>query len=388
MPINERLTLKIQSVAFGGHGVGRADGLVIFVPFTAPEDIVEIEIIERRKKFARGRLLKVMEPSRLRTQPLCRYYGRCGGCSYQHIDYASQLSIKQTQVQEAFVRIGGIAAPPVREMIGSPRPYAYRGKAELHAARTARGTKLGFMDISGGRITDIERCEIMDESINDQIRQARSLGHDLSARDDLIFWSGPSGRSEESVSRVVKEREFLVPRTGFFQANLYLTDTMVDEVARLMMEKTRETVMDACCGSGLFSILLAWGCRRMIGIEISEKSISHARANARRHQVQNVDFICGDIENVLKDWNRRKDGIDLMILDPPRTGLSPETLDAVGNMEAQDIIYISCNPATQARDVRFLIEKGYQLASVQPLDMFAQTEHIETIGLLRRRQDR
>lgn len=385
MPIKDRLTVKIQSVAFGGHGIGRVEGLVVFVPFTAPEDTVEIAIVERKKKFVRGRLLKIIEPSPGRIQPLCRYYGRCGGCSYQHIDYAFQRKIKQKQVGEVFARIGGMPEPPVREMIGSPRPYAYRGKAELHAARKAGGVHLGFMDISGGQIADIERCEIMDETINDQIQKARSLGADLPAQDDFIFWSHPSGHGDETVTRVVNGREFLVPRTGFFQANLYLTGRMVDEVARLMNEKTRGTVIDACCGSGLFSILLAPLAGRMIGVEINEKSVNHARMNAERNNVGNVDFICGDIESVLKQPNFKKEAVDLMILDPPRAGLSPETLAAVCSMKIQDIIYISCNPATQARDIKFLSEQGYRLVSLQPIDMFAQTEHIETIGLMMRR---
>ncbi len=152
MQIRDRFSLEIESVAFGGHGVGRVEGFVIFVPFTAPGDVVEIEIVERKKKFARGRVLKIIEPSIQRAQPLCRYYGQCGGCSYQHINYESQLKIKQKQVEEAFLKIGRIAQPPVSEVIPSPRIYAYRGKAQLHAAKTSEGFKLGFMDISGGRI--------------------------------------------------------------------------------------------------------------------------------------------------------------------------------------------------------------------------------------------
>lgn len=385
MQIKDRFNLEIESVAFGGHGVGRADGFVIFVPFTAPHDVVEIEIVERKKKFARGRLLKIIVSSPQRTQPLCRYYGRCGGCSYQHIDYACQLKIKQKQIGEAFSRIGGIAQPRVREVIGSPRIYGYRGKAELHAGKTAAGFQLGFMDISGGSITDIERCEIMDETINDQIRQVRTGEDDFSQHDDLIFWSGSKRHFGEAVARMVKGREFVVPRTGFFQANLHLIDRMVDEVALLIGEEKRETVIDACCGSGLFSILLSTCARRMIGVEINEKSVKYARVNAERHGVQNAEFICGDVEDVLKQQEGKKDVVDLIILDPPRTGLSPETLTAISGMKASDIIYISCNPATQARDVKFLIERGYRLDSLQPLDMFPQTEHIETIGLLKRR---
>lgn len=385
MQIKDRFSLEIESIAFGGHGVGRTDGFVVFVPFTAPEDVVEIEIVERKKKFARGRLLKIIKPSPQRTEPLCRYYGRCGGCSYQHIDYEYQLKIKQKQVQEAFSRIGGIITPPVYEVIPSSQIYAYRGKAGLHVAKPAGGFKLGFLDISGGRITDIERCEIMDETINDQIRQARTKGTIPLDDDDLIFWSGPSDNTDETILRVVKGREFLVPRTGFFQANLYLTDRMVDEVCALAGEKKRRTIIDACCGSGLFSIFLAPYAGRMVGVEINEKSVKFARINAEKYNIQGAEFICGDIEEVLMDQIRKKDTVDLIILDPPRTGLSPETLAAISSLESPDIIYISCNPATQARDVKFLNGHGYDLQSLQPLDMFPQTEHIETIGLLRRR---
>ncbi len=185
-------------------------------------------------------------------------------------------------MEEAFSKIGGIAQPPVGEVIPSPQIYAYRGKAQLHAAKTAGGFKLGFMDISGGRIMDIERCEIMDETINDQIQQARTKGNVSFDNDDLTFWSGLQDNSDETIVRMVKGREFLVPRTGFFQANLYLTDRMVDEVCRLIDQKKVGTIIDACCGSGLFSIFLAPYARRMIGVEINEKSVKYARTKCRK----------------------------------------------------------------------------------------------------------
>ncbi|MHB8137371.1 MAG: class I SAM-dependent RNA methyltransferase [Smithellaceae bacterium] len=385
MQIKDRFSLEIESVAFGGHGIGRSDGFVVFVPFTAPEDVVEIEIIERKKKFARGRVLRIIKPSRLRTQPLCRYYARCGGCAYQHIAYEYQLQIKKRQIEEAFSRIGGMAELVVSEVIPSPLVYAYRGKAGLHAVKTAEGFRLGFMDVSGGRIVDIERCEIMDETINEQIRGIRTKG-DLSLDNgDLIFWSGPRNDHDDAVLRMVKGREFLVPRTGFFQANLCLTDRMVDEVLRLIGEEKRGTIIDACCGSGLFSIFLASYASRLIGVEINEKSVRYARDNAKSQEIQNVEFVCGDIEDVLNDMVRMNEVIDLIVLDPPRTGLSKETLASVSGLQSREIVYISCNPATQARDVKLLCASGYVMQSLQPLDMFPQTEHIETIALLRRR---
>lgn len=384
MTMKETLTLEIQTIAFGGHGVARTGGLVVFVPFTAPGDIAKIEITARKKKYARGRLLEIVEPSRHRTQPVCRYYGQCGGCAYQHIDYESQLKIKQAQVRETFARIGGVSTVEVREVIGSPAAYAYRGKARLHAVCTGGEAKLGFMDVSGGEVTDIGRCEIVDESINEQIGLAKSIDGGSGLPDDLIFWSQPSGRSDDLISRFVHGKEFSVPRDGFFQANLYLTDRLVDEAGIVLRQKERGTVMDACCGAGLFSVLLASACRRMIGVEINEKSIACARANAERHEISNADFICGDLGNVVKSHDHRKDPIDLIIVDPPRTGLSATSLEALGGAGIPDIVYISCNPATQARDVRLLGEKGYVLASLQPLDMFPQTQHIEVIALLRK----
>lgn len=384
MQIKDRFSLKIESVAFGGSGVGRKDGLVIFVPFTAPDDVVEIEIIQLKKKFARSRLLRVITPSPLRTKPLCRYFGECGGCSYQHIRYEHQLEIKRRQVQEAFIKIGGIAGPKVEAVIGSPLTYAYRGKATLHTGKNANRFTLGFMDTTGASIADIDRCEIMHESINDQIREIRTKGMILSRREDITLWSNDPDQGHESVVRNVKGREFLVPRSGFFQANLSLVDRMVDEVCSLMPAVEKATVIDACCGCGLFSVFVAPKVSRVIGIEINEKAVRFALINADRHGIANAEFVPGDIENVLCDLARKADAVDAMILDPPRTGLSPEALAAIVNLKPLDLIYISCNPATQARDVKAFCEAGYDLHHLQPFDMFAQTEHIETIGWLRR----
>ena len=383
--MKNRFIVKIQSIAFGGSGVGRSEGLVVFVPFTAPEDVVEIEIVERKKKFARGRLIRIIEPSRRRTLPLCRHYGVCGGCSYQHIDYECQLEVKQQQVKEVFSRIGAIRDPEVSKIIPSPLSYGYRGKARLHKAKTDEGIRLGFMDISGGRLVDIERCEIMDETINEQIRETRTKGRDSFDDSDVTLWSGPQNPSEDAIVRTVKGRDFLVPSTGFFQANLHLTGRMVEEVCHLIGEEKRNTMIDACCGSGLFSIFLAPYALRVIGVEINEKSVRYARENAKRQQTENTEFVCGDVENVLFDMARANENIDLIIFDPPRAGLSGKTIAAVSKLKLKEIVYISCDPATQARDVKKFHDHGYCLESLRPVDMFSQTEHIEAIALLRRR---
>lgn len=384
MKIKDRLSLKIESVAFGGEGVGRAGGLVVFVPFTAAGDVADIEIVQRKKTFARGRLLEILTPSPFRADPVCPYFGRCGGCAYQHIRYEHQLEMKLRQVEDAFGKIAKIAAPKIASVIGSPQAYAYRGKATLHAEKTAGGLKLGFMDISGGDVIDIERCQIMHETINDQIRQLRSGPMILSPEEDITFWSGRQQGSDETVIRRVKDRAFAVPYDGFFQANLLLTDRMVDEVLNLVEPGRVETLVDACCGCGLFSVFLAPHAGRLIGVDIYEKSIHYARVNAANMGLSNAEFVCGDVNVFLVEMARKKEAVELMVLDPPRTGLDPKTLAAISDIKPSDIIYISCNPATQARDVRIMQDTGYELRYLQLLDMFPQTQHIETIGLLGR----
>lgn len=161
MRLKDKIAVSIESVAFGGDGVARVDSFVLFVPFTAPGDVAQVEIVSLKKRFGRARLISLQEPSAFRVAPRCLAYGHCGGCCYQHIGYDRQLVMKKNQIRDAFVKIGGIAEPPLEDIIRSPHIYGYRGKAVLHTGKKMPA-ELGFMDISGGKITDIERCEIMD----------------------------------------------------------------------------------------------------------------------------------------------------------------------------------------------------------------------------------
>ena len=390
MQLKNRVKIKIESIAFGGEGIGRVDNFVVFVPFAAPGDELEIEITQQKKKFVRGRIIKIIKPSPMRVKPLCRYYENCGGCCYQHLDYEHQLEIKKKQVEEAFCKIGKIVSPPVLEPIAAPKIYHYRGKAQYHAEVVSNGWKIGFLDISGGKLVDIERCEIMEETINEKmrvLRENKQLRRNTDAQ--LTIWSDffvDQASKKESIVRIVKGENFLAPRDGFFQANLYLTDQLVDEVCRLAATDEISTLVDAYCGSGLFSIFLAPYAKNVIGIEINEKSVKHARINAENAGVKNVKFIHGDIENVLRrEFLPPRDEISLIVLDPPRSGCEKAVLKAIVDFQPQKIIYVSCNPATQARDVKYMNECGYDLQSLLPVDMFPQTEHIEVVGLMVRR---
>jgi 23S rRNA (uracil1939-C5)-methyltransferase len=182
---------------------------------------------------------------------------------------------------------------------------------------------------------------------------------------------------------MVKGKKFLVHRGGFFQANLYLTDQLVDEVCRLAGSQEINTLIDAYCGGGLFSIFLAPYAENVVGIEISKKSVKYARINAENADVKNVRFVQGKVENILPgELLSSKKESNLIVLDPPRSGCSESVLKTIADLKPQKVIYGSCNPATQARDVKYLNERGYALLSLVPVDMFPQTEHIEVVGLL------
>ncbi|MDY0187911.1 MAG: TRAM domain-containing protein, partial [Syntrophus sp. (in: bacteria)] len=248
--IGDRLEVAIDSIAFGGLGVGRVGRLVIFVPFAADGDRVELEIASVRKAYATGRICRILEPSPFRSAAPCLCYGRCGGCQYQHIAYGHQLDIKRRQVAETFARIGRVPDAPVRKTIPSPMPYGYRCKADFHVRLAPGRTPLvGYKEAADSRIVPVTRCEIVDESIN---RSLAALRKDLESspppsgrggrrEERVTLWSGAEeaipgfGRFQAPGNRVlrsVKGKILRVPASGFFQANSSLVDTMVDAVVQ------------------------------------------------------------------------------------------------------------------------------------------------------------
>lgn len=390
--VGDVLKVEIHTVAFGGDGVGRIDGCVVFVPFTLDGDVVEIQIREVKKRYLRGRMRKVLTPSPHRATPPCAYFGRCGGCQYQHIEYEKQIEIKTGQVIDAFERVGGLKSPPVQKIIPSPRIYGYRIKGEYHV-QTAYGRKpvVGFLDVSGRRLVDIHRCEIMDGSINDAYEAYRA---GVTARgvppgeSRLILWARENGETagaENRIRRRVKGRAFRVPQDGFFQANGALVETLVDEVIRLGDPSKTDRVIECYCGSGLFSAFLAERCGVFAGIEIDEKAVDCARENLR--DFSNISLHCGDVGDVLRRDFVGDRPADLIVMDPPRKGCGRDVLAAIAAVAPRRIVYVACDPVTQARDIAFFVLEGYELREIQPLDMFPQTRHIEVVALLERRRE-
>ncbi|HPL62137.1 MAG TPA: class I SAM-dependent RNA methyltransferase [Syntrophales bacterium] len=389
----KRERTAVSRLAYGGDGVGKIKDMVTFIPFAAAGDEVEVRITEVRKRYLRGRLLSVLNPSPDRVEPLCRYYTRCGGCQYQHIAYERQLSAKREQVIECFRRIGGFdsipEAIPVCETIPSPRSYGYRCKAEFHLGMQC-GYSAGFMDTSGFRLVDIERCEIVDESINENYRIFRSTlpGREKAGNGSEIFWSGipfeTSGSRPDRVAREVKKRVLAAPYYGFFQANSLLTERLVDSVLEMSGEERNGNVLDCYCGSGLFTVFLAEKAKKIYGIETDPEAAECARANLEDAGFSRDSVLEGMVEEKAGELADRGFSPDVIILDPPRTGCAGSALTAITELEPEKIVYVSCDPATQARDISLLAGRGYRLELLRPIDMFPQTKHIETIAVLKK----
>ncbi|MFB3924865.1 MAG: class I SAM-dependent RNA methyltransferase [Syntrophales bacterium] len=399
----DRVRITVDKVAFGGHGVGRLDNFVVFVPYAAEGDHLEIRIAETKKTYARGRIEKIATPSVQRTTPLCCYYGLCGGCHYQHIAYEHQLAIKQRQVAESFERIAGFRSAPVREIIPSGRRFGYRCKAEFHL-NPARGSRpaIGFMSAGGTRVVDIERCEILEESINrvfSKFRKAFLDGWPVSENATRIFWAQPPSdlddevRTEDAetgfgipeyVTRNVLGRVLKVPYRGFFQANTSLTGRLIETVLEMSGLKEGETVLDCYCGSGLFSMFMAGRAGRVYGIETDPEAVYCALTNFKNSGIFNASVFGGQVEDRVFQLTEKGIRPDIVLLDPPRTGCDSRALSGILDLAPRKIVYVSCDPATQARDVKFLTARGFKLDALQPVDMFPQTKHIEVIACLSR----
>jgi len=379
--------VAIGTVAFGGNGLGRINNMVIFVPFAIDGEEVEVEIGEVRKNYCVGKIKKLCHPSPRRIEPRCPYYSLCGGCQYQHIAYEYQLEIKERQVKESFERVGKFSLPPVKSIIPSIKFFNYRGKAEYHFDFDETGRpRIGFMDTDGSNLINIQRCEIVDESINracNKLREEFVAKKDFGHKTRYTLWSQTENQLDRYISRTVNGMKYRIPSDGFFQTNLSLMDRLAEQAINMSNLTESDTVLDCYCGSGFFSLLLSPFIRQIFGIEVDKESVKCARYNLQNCGFTNVHIYQGRVEKVVKkSFIKKGVKIDVVFLDPPRMGCSKDILSGITELKPGKIIYISCNPATQARDIRYLADQGFFLRELQPIDMFPQTRHIEVIALL------
>jgi tRNA/tmRNA/rRNA uracil-C5-methylase (TrmA/RlmC/RlmD family) len=390
----DHFILTIEDIAFGGEGVGRIhlsrdesrassaqpasadtttlDAFVVFVPFVLVGETVEVEINAVKKNFARAKLLRVLQPSPERVEPACRYFGRCGGCQYQHVDYPAQLRLKHKQVADLFQRLGGLAPERVAPVIPCPQPYGYRNRIMIRSQWNKPEQKLniGFVRGDCGLVEDIEECKIAEPVLNEEIRRVRAQ---------------PPPKGGIKVVLRVPPEDWEVPPDSFFQNNFSLLPGLVETVRRFLRDGGARHLADLYCGVGFFGIELADAVETFVGVEYDQRAIQAARRNAAARKAGNGEFLASAVETVLPDLLKRLSPEQTtVLLDPPRKGCRPEILQLLREAGPAQIIYVSCHPATMARDLNILCANDvFELARVQPLDMFPQTQHVECVADLR-----
>ena len=418
--------IEITSLAYGGKGLGRIDGKVVFVPFTAPGDVAEIEITADKKGFSEGRVTNLITPSPLRVEPECQFYGRCGGCSLQHMSIDAQLEWKQRILDETLRRIGKLEGVEFDRPIASPSPFNYRSRARFHVD----GGRAGFFEAGSHRVVDMDSCPLLDTRVNETFLDFKQSV--LSVKVRPVIYSFEAGISEDDGRTVISILaapsggfdwvEFLKPvrhlkgfevwvmkdrtRKGkfvraekdtrlvytaggvrfsagisvFSQVNAAQNRAMVEKIAEFAMLSGKESVLDLYCGVGNLSLPAAKRAARVTGVESSGQAVQQARANAQRNSIKNAVFHEGDAALWLKQnlKSLERDGFDVLILDPPRGG-EPQIAESLSTARPARIVYISCSPPTLARDIRQLTGLGYIVSRAVLVDMFPQTYHIESI---------
>ncbi len=366
------MTLKISDIAFGGEGVGRIDELVVFVPFVIIGETVEAEITELKKNFARAKLVRVVEASPERVDAPCQYFQACGGCQYQHMSYAEQLRIKQKQIADIFERVGKISREVVAPVVPCPQPYGYRNRIMIRSQWNKPEQKLniGFVRWDCGLVEDIVECKIAEPAVSDQIREVRA---------------NPPPKGGIKVVLRLPPEGWEVPRDSFFQNNFFLLPGLVETVREFLKDRGSKHLIDLFCGVGFFGIELAGSVESFIGVEYDQMAIKAARRNAETRSITNGEFVTGAVERILPEiLNRFSPEATTVLLDPPRKGCWPETLQLLREQKPAQLIYVSCHPATMARDLGILCADGaFELRRVVPLDMFPQTQHVECVADLR-----
>ena len=434
-------------MAQGGEAIGRDEtGRVVFVPYAIAGEEVVVEIIEEKKNYARARLIEIVKPAPARVTPRCPHFpsppsmtgksrelsrvaseaesrsqnarddsrrgGGCGGCQWRHIAYEAQLKFKTDIVREQFARIGKLPDAPVRETIGMVEPWHYRNNVQFQLDDAGH---LCFRAMESHDLIPIRECHIIHPLLAEIFRALEFDGTDfvgvtlragtrigqklliLEGRDDAppeiavdepvsIAYRTPRGEmipliGKDALHEELRGRLFRVSPQSFFQVNTTMVETLCELIERYLAPRPSEILLDAFGGVGTFGLLLAPRVARVIEIEEVADAVKDARANAT--ELTNVEFHRGKVEQVLP---KLKSKIDLVVADPPRAGIVSAALEAIIQQLPRAIAYVSCDPATLARDARRLVDGGYRLVEVQPVDMFPQTYHIESVSCFERSQ--
>lgn len=405
---SDRIEITLTSLVYGGEALGRLpDGRAVFVPYALPGERIAIRLTEEKKRYAKAELLEVLQPAPERVPPRCRHFGVCGGCHYQHMSYDAQLKAKRDILAEQLERIGGISHPPVRPTLPSPQAWYYRNYVQFHL--TPQGT-LGYHRADSEVVIPISECHLPEALINEvwpnldfeAIPGLERIGLRVGTDEALqlilessqpeppqiqveelpisVVHLSPAGSlvlvGSEWLEMQVLGRRFRVSAGSFFQVNTPMAEAMVNYVLEHLPRGLNLTALELYCGVGLFSAFLAPRCARLVCIEASEYACSDFLYNL--HEFDHVALYQAPVEEALPHIDIQP---DFVLMDPPRSGLGASVIDRLIQMKASRLIYVSCDPATLARDARGLVKGGYVLKEITPFDLFPQTYHIESLSL-------
>ena len=405
-------TIKMEKIVYGGDCLSRLpDGRAVFVPFVLPGELVQIELTEEKKRYAHAKPVELLERSPDRIMPRCVHFGECGGCQYQHLSYDKQCQLKEALVKDQFERIGKLENIPLQPIIASPEPWYYRNHIQFHLSQAG---ELGYIHADGKHLLLIDECHLPQGQITALWPQI-NLGQDthiyrMGIRIDtdkslMLVLEGEEDEApefdvdipisavytpseanltvlagEDHLVYTILGRPLQVSARSFFQVNTTMAEKMIQFLLENLDLTIKTNVLELYAGVGLFSAFIAPQVNTLTAIESAGSACHDFTVNL--HHFDNVSLYEAPVEEALPHTTR---AIDLLIADPPRAGLAPPVHDALGQIKPRQIAYISCDPATLARDVKKILQKGYNLISVTPFDLFPQTAHLETIVLLDRK---
>ena len=389
------IEVTTERLAYGGEAVARHDGLAVFVPFAAAGERLLVRIAERKKNFARGAIERILVPGDSRRDAPCPYFGECGGCQLQHITYNTQLKAKVGFVRDALERVGRIDWPREIE-IRHAAEFGYRARAQVKVERIDEAsTRVGFARAGSRSVCDVTSCKILVPeldtalgSLRDAVASNRgvlqSSGRlveiNIASGDDAVsFEPQPGGLPGGVLSRRLAGFNFRFSPAAFFQVNAPMLDTLLAEAVR---DESGSLAIDLFAGVGFFTLPLARRYSRVIGIESDRRAAALAAENIAANKISNADVYQTNAATWLERLAaRHSPPPDLVLLDPPRTGAA-DTIPHIITARPARITYVSCDPATLARDLRKLLDAGYELTSIVALDMFPQTYHVEVVATL------
>lgn len=444
---NDDIELVVDALGSEGQGIGRYNGFAVFVPGALKGETVRAHIIKAAPNYAVGKLLGITAHSPDRAAPECPLFFRCGGCSLQHMHYGAQLRFKKQVVSDALRRIGGFEDVTVSDTLGMDDPWHYRNKGSFPFAMINGIVETGFFAPRSHRIVPLESCPIEQESavkvalcvrewarkygvapydeeaqtgllrhamariaadggvmavivstgalphekelvamLQEAVPQLKSVIHNVNAADTNVIL-GKQYKTlwgAEHIDHTLGSLTFEVSAASFLQVNTVQTEKLYETALAYLEPKHTETVADVYCGIGTISLLLASRAKRVIGIENVPQAVEDAKRNALKNRVENAEFLYGDAEELLPKLVQNGVRLDAAVVDPPRKGCGEAALCAIAESGVSRLVYVSCNPATLARDCKFLSALGYAIEAVQPVDMFPQTEHVESVVLMSR----